>query len=300
MAVAPCVDLYDVETYEGKVLAGTNITDNTRRQKYLNARKGVLIDIDRLYYWLFRAQWDCNLSITGSASIGQELFDGPGIQNYYTKKVQSVEKVGVAQHGRDRKIVVPDSRGKSILVDDTTNPLPANYPKDILYKIRSNPCFQTNGSTVYFDVIYKVEDFVFDVRFQNQPPPTPNFGPLLYDVSTQRKEYGLYFFYLVSYKYSAPVQCEIYFKAESYGAAYDVERKKYLPDIGFGYSGPINWVGLNPLDEEYPNSFPTKSRLSVDGLSIPSSTGFDMGFGGAESGQLDISAEWVVAKERDL
>jgi hypothetical protein len=157
---APCVDLYDAENYASRV--GTNINDADRRREYVNAKRNLKIDINKFYLWMYRSIWNCDLTINASARIGQELLGNHNVQNYYTIKIQSAQKVGVVQHGRDRKKPIVNGLGRTTLIDDASNPLPKEYPKEILYKIRANPCYPTNGSAVYFDCVQRFENAAYE------------------------------------------------------------------------------------------------------------------------------------------
>ena len=298
----PCVDLYDVENYGTRVLSGTNISDIDRQLEYVNARQNLKIDIHKFYLWMYRSVWDCDLTISASARIGQELFGtSGGVQNYYTTRIQSAQKVGIVQHGRDRKIQVVDSLGKTTLIDDASNLLPTGYPKDLLYKIRSNPCYPTNGSVVYFDCMQRTENFVYAVLFKERP--APKFESSAYEnVTITKREFGIYNFHIFSGTRYIPVKCEIYLNpGESF---YDYSQKKYLPDVSFG-SSPATWIGLLPSDNASTN-FTQNSTLSVDGISIQSAAGLDFGQGAGnpsdpeESAQLNVSLKWKISQERDL
>jgi hypothetical protein len=289
---APCVELYDAE----KFLIGAN-------QQYINARKKLKIDIHKLYLWWYRSVWDCDLSISASAKVGQGLF-GPyqGIQNYYTTKIQSVKKVGVVQHSRDRKTPIVNTLGKTTLIDDKVNPLPKGYPKNILYNVRSNPCHPIIGSTVYFDCPQRVENSVYNVV--NKGDPMTRFDSDAFEnISTKKINYenGRYDFHLFSGTKYLPIKCEIYLDPSK--TVYDYSLKKYIPDVFFGLS-PVTWIGLLPSGNPSTN-FTKKSTLSVNGISIESDTDFNYGaYAGSqdpeEFGHLDISLKWKISKERDL
>ena len=294
----PCVKLYDVESYAIEVLGGAN-PSGIRAQKYVNARTNLQVDIDKFYLWLYRSIWDCELKISGSCRIPQEIFpagSGGGI-NYYTRSIRSVVKVGSVQHGRDRKIAITNASGRTSLIDDPSNQLPKGYPKEILYKIRSNPCYLLNGSTVYFDCFQRIENLLFDIQYSYRPPPTPNFSSRE-DVSITTKQYGIFTLYLVSWTLCQPVKCEIYLNPGG-TTVYHYTRKKYIPSVTFGYSSPADWIGLYDSEENSGSEFTSKSALSVDGISIPSSTVFDFGQGEAVSGQLNINLDWKISKQRD-
>ena len=286
---APCVDLYNEEKYVADLYSSN--------QEYINARKNLKIDINKFYLWMYCSIWDCDLTINASAKIGQQLFSGAqDPENYYTITIKSVEKVGIVQHGRDRKEAVTDRLGKTTLIDDQFNLLPSKYPKEILYKIRSNPCFPISGSTVYFDCVQRFENFAYAVRFKDRPAPEfPSY--LSYEnVSLSRLEYGNYYFYTYSGTRYLQAKCNIYI--DPFGSVYDYSLKKYIPNVYFEDS-PVTWVGLQSSNQN------TKSTLTVDGVSIQSSAAFDYGqFAGNtddpnETTQLDINLNWTT-KKREL
>lgn len=286
---APCVDLYNEEEYVADLYPSN--------QEYINARKNLKIDINKFYLWLYRSIWDCDLTINASAKIGQELFDSrDNPQNYYTVTIKSVKKVGIVQHGRDRKEAVTDRLGRTTLIDDQLNLLPSKYPKEILYKIRSNPCFQISGSTVYFDCVQRFENNAYAVTFKGQPTPEFPFNSSFENVSLSRLEYGIYYFHIFSGTRYLQAKCNIYI--DPFGSVYDYSLKKYIPNVYFGDS-PVTWVGLITSDQN------KKSTLTVDGVSIQSSTAFDYGqFNGTpddpnETSLLDMNLNWTT-KKREL
>jgi hypothetical protein len=237
------------------------------------------------------------LSINATAKIGQQLFGGnDDPQNYYTVTIKSVKKVGIVQHGRDRKEAVTDRLGRTTLIDDQLNLLPSKYPKEILYKIRSNQCFPISGSTVYFDCVQRFENVVYDVRFKDLPTPKFPFYSSYENVSLSRLDRGNLYFYIFSGTRYLQAKCNIYI--DPFGSVYDYSLRKYIPNVYFGDS-PVTWVGLQTSDQN------TKSTLNVDGVSIQSSTAFDYGqFAGTpddpnETRQLDINLNWTT-KKREL
>lgn len=277
---APCINLYEPE----KFLA-------TQNQEYINARKELKIDIYKFYSWLYGSSWDCDASINASAKISQTFLDSAFVFNYYTIKIQSVEKVGIVQHDRDSKKVIVDSLGKTKLIDEP-NPLLQKYPKNLLYKIRSNPCFPTNGSTVYFDCKVRIENLVWAVTFKYRP--VPKLASDYSDVSQTRKDYGAYWLYILDGTRYMQAKFSIYIKTRD--AAYDYKARKYIPDVTF-FDSPVGWAGT----PNYKNSS-GKGTLFVDGFSIKSGTLFDFGQYSGEEGdpyQYDINVKWKTVK-RDL
>jgi len=286
---APCVDLYNEEEYVANL--------NSSNQEYINARKNLKIDINKFYLWLYRSIWDCDLKINATAKIGQELFGGNNnSQNYYTTTITSVEKVGIVQHGRDRKKAITDSLGRTTLIDDESNLLPDKYPKEILYKIRSNPCFPISGSTVYFDCVQRFANVVYSVRFKDLPAPKFPFNSSFENVSLSRREFGNLYFYIYSGTRYVQAKCNIFI--DPLKSVYDYSLKKYIPNVYFTDSA-VTWVGLQTSDQN------KKSTLTVDGVSIQSSTAFDYGqFSGTpddpnETRLLDINLNWTT-KKREL
>jgi hypothetical protein len=301
---APCADLFDAESFD-KI--AQNVPEGARRKKYINARKSVLIDIDKYYLWLYRAVWDCSLQITASAKQVQYYYGTQGnlLKNYLTIKIQSVVKAGVVQHGRDRKIPTINRNGRTTLVDDPSNPLPKGYPKDILYNIRSNPCFQTNGVTAYFDILVGYENAIYAIT--DQEPQKPDL-PYAENVTYSRRKFNesdssdKTYIYFVSFSTWEHPFCQIYISPNN-GTYYDYSSKKYFTNINFGNSGIANWVGLQRLNEDAGENVTVRSKLSVDGINIPSGTTFIFGSYSFDSYldsiQLSVSVDWTTSKRRN-
>jgi hypothetical protein len=271
-------------------------------QQIWEARRQVSVSTDQYFRWLYRAVWDCDVTMSGSYRTDP---DGNGIRTETTHL--SLTKVGAVQTGRENKMPQYNSDGTTTLVADpffNTQPdVYGSLPGDWLVLQRHNPCLPSNTVAVYFDARYRRTGQLIGVTGLNDPAITfwagapANVSAVAITSVVQDQTRYFYAAYTVTYPLDRALQINPV-GTEIVATHYDPASRQIWPWLTFGGSpAAVNWHGYTPKDSAQPAAYPTTTALEVDGVAIPAGTSWSQ-YG--TFGQLNISVNWKIARERDL
>lgn len=272
-------------------------------QLFWQKRRQVSVSTQKYFSWLYRTVWDCDVAMSGFYRTDP---DGHGVRTQTT--FTGLSKVGAVQTGRENKMPQYNSDGTTTLLPDPSlNSDPSLYgqiPETWLMQQRHNPCVQSNSAAVYFDARYRRTGLQIGATGLNDPPITSWAGAPAnasqISITSLVSDQTRYFYaaYTVTFPFSRTLGVQPAAGSTLYATHYDPDQNKIWPMLLFGGSpATVNWEGLAPADAAQPSSHPTTTALEVDGVTIPAGTSWSQ-YG--TSGQLNISVQWKIARERDL
>jgi hypothetical protein len=271
-------------------------------KKFWDARKGVNCSIVQYFRWLYLAIWDCDVSLSSTA-LGTVDDNG----KIYSSRTNQITKVGTIQNNRENKKPQYNEDGTISLVSDPTfNSSPTKYgknPDEWINLQRHNRCAgEAVKVTSFFTIRSTVQNEYIGSRGVDENPITkwPHGKQITsVNITSVVREQIKYFY--VSYQITQPASFSLNYTSsgsDAFGTYYETTNGKIFPLITFeGSSYNVNWPGFVTPDSKQPASFPTQSRLSIDGINIP--VGTDWAQIGS-SGSLNIDVKWKIVTDRNL
>lgn len=266
---------------------------------FLQMRRHVSVPTDQYFRWLYRAVWDCDVTMIGYYQTDP---DDRGVRTHTT--FTGLTKVGAVNSYRENKYPQYNTDGTTTLVPDPSfNSYPNVYgqiPENWLMQQRYNLCVSANVAVVYFDVRYRRTGELIGVTGLDDPTITTWAGAPAnvseISITSIVSDETRYFY--ADYTVTFPFYCYLSVESAAGSNYYDPNQNKIWPMLLFdGSPATVNWKGLVPADADQPSTHPTTTALEVDGVTIPSGTSWGL-YG--TSGQLNISVKWKIARDRDL